>query len=1096
MLHLGVADEGVVGILEDEVVNLTGGGGPAHGVTETLLDLTDTLVASGKHTLVELGVQELGTGIESDGLGKSTDLSVGGGGVGHEGHGLLLVVTETLDDLGGVGIVVVRHIGDGNLGRIEVLEGNVDGLEGRLEEVGLLLHHTGLVGVEGEALAGEELLLELALVLPAAVLDGETNVGGVGTGGVGEDTASGLTQRNVHLLGLLHGVLTDKVLVEGLVGLGGHLDTTVHEVHLVDEEITEHTGARNDNVDTGTAKLLKRDELNLVDTAERIGNGTDTNKSQNLSEGLAVGLDVVGTPEGESNTLGELAVVLVLELLKKLANDILGNLNGSLSGDSRGVKSVHVTAGGENIGVTDGIATRSGHEELSVEELHDTTKLVVSDDLLEAELQVGKEGSKALLVNGGEASIHDGLGPGLLGSDHSTNHTANLIEHVLDLLDTAVGVGRLLNEGTDGSTGGIGNLGVEVNILKDTVVVATVDVVDIAADRGGNDTGETLDLVLGTVELGNVDESGNGLLGGGGNTDGVKTAGEQTALDLHDLRVDSTGNGITVLDSVTGGIVGLHIGKVNILVEVAGVGGGEDGVDNGRTTALVLAETLVRRDQLLELLQALVQTGILGGRSKVRDGGRVRTTLGNGGLRGVVGGVQVSRGEGVDQTIGVAGAGHTDLLTGHELQTSVGTEVKDGIGLEDLLQVGVVGGEAVVRTGRLGKEQTHRITLVTERRLDANEHITELLSIHKQILAVRVEVAGSGTPVLLEVLRVRGELIVLIGIHAVGNVEVGRRDLGLGIIEDLRHDGLLAVQGGIANVVSLLLELLEHGLDGIEHIKVGGGTDIALVRGEGEDGNGNLLVLLGLVAELGPLEGTVGEEVDTVGQRDTAAGGTLTSGVDNGLDGTIDLGKRHLKGDLDGVKAELGRLPLLEALEDEGNGAHVRLVELLEDLGGLGVVLRGGSTDEGEAGQVDDGINDGLAVGIVEVLLERAREVESTGVDGNDASAAALELGDERNVVGVVLGVDVRLLEDDTDGGGILGVDAGIGAKLLVVPLEVLLVVLEDDRGSDGVPDGLVGEEDGLLGHDLLLALHGLLDGLDVVLTNHEEERLEVLGGA
>mmetsp|Transcript_10524 Transcript_10524/g.29573 ORF Transcript_10524/g.29573 Transcript_10524/m.29573 type:complete len:518 (+) Transcript_10524:2164-3717(+) len=517
----------------------------------------------------------------------------------------------------------MRHIGDGDLGRVEVLEGNVDGLEGRLEEIGLLLHHAGLVGVESEALAGEELLLELTLVLPSAVLNGKTDVGTVRTGRVGEDTAGGLTEGDVQLLGLLHGVLADKVLIEGLVGLGGHLDTTVHEVHLVDEEITEDTGARNNNVDTGTAKLLKRNELNLVDTAKGVRNGTDTNEGQNLSERLAVGLDVVGTPKGEGDTLGECAIVLILELLEKLANDTLGNLDGSLSGDGRGIESVHVTASGQNIGVTDGIAARSGHEELSVQELHDTTKLVVGNDLLEAELQVSEDGSKALLVDGGETSIHNGLGPGLLGTHHGTNHTADLIEHVLDLLDTATGVGRLLNEGTDGGTGGIGDLGVELNILKDAVVVATVDVVDITADRGGNDAGQTLDLILGTVQLGNVDESGNGLLGGGGNTDGVKTAGEETALNLHDLRIDLTDNAITVLSRVLGGIVGLQIGKIDVLVQVASVGGRDDGVDNGRTTALVLAEALVRGDQLLELLQTLVQTGVLGRRGKVRHGGRV-----------------------------------------------------------------------------------------------------------------------------------------------------------------------------------------------------------------------------------------------------------------------------------------------------------------------------------------------------------------------------------------------------------------------------------------------------------------------------------------
>jgi hypothetical protein len=38
-------------------------------------------------------------------------------------------------------------------------------------------------------------------------------------------------------------------------------------------------------------------------------------------------------------------------------------------------------------------------------------------------------------------------------------------------------------------------------------VVSTVDLVDFTADRGGNDR-EVLDLVLRTIELGNVDKGG------------------------------------------------------------------------------------------------------------------------------------------------------------------------------------------------------------------------------------------------------------------------------------------------------------------------------------------------------------------------------------------------------------------------------------------------------------------------------------------------------------------------------------------------------------------------------------------------------------
>ena len=81
--------------------------------------------------------------------------------------------------------------------------------------------------------------------------------------------------------------------------------------------------------------------------------------------------------------------------------------------------------------------------------------------------------------------------------------------------------------------------------------------------------------------------------------------------------------------------------------------------------------------------------------------------FGVGRLGRVVCGVQVCRREGVDELIRVARPTHLHLLTRHELERSVGTEVQDCVGLEDLLQVGVVNCKTVVRTGGLGKEQAH-----------------------------------------------------------------------------------------------------------------------------------------------------------------------------------------------------------------------------------------------------------------------------------------------------------------------------------------------------------------------------------------------------
>mmetsp|Transcript_25798 Transcript_25798/g.39636 ORF Transcript_25798/g.39636 Transcript_25798/m.39636 type:complete len:462 (+) Transcript_25798:2288-3673(+) len=420
--------------------------------------------------------------------------------------------------------------------------------------------------------------------------------------------------------------------------------------------------------------------------------------------------------------------------------------------------------------------------------------------------------------------------------------------------------------------------------------------------------------------------------------------------------------------------------------------------------------------------------------------------------------------------------------------------MQDGISLEDLLKVGVVSGESVVRAGRLSKQQTHGISLVTERRLDTNENISKLFSVNNEVGSVRVQVSRGRSPVLLKVGGVRSELIVFVSAHAVGNIKFGGGNLSLGVIEDGLHDGFL-VHGGITDIISVGLELLQNSLDGVKHIKVGGSSNITLVRGEGEDGDSNLLIGDRLSTKVRPLHGTVSEEVDTVSKGDTATGGTLTSGVNDGLNGTIDFRKRNLQCNLDRMESEFGSLPFFERLENKRDCAHVRTVQSLENLSGLLVILGGGTSNKGETCKVDNGVNNGTSSGIVEVFLNRSGEVKSSRVDGDNACSTALKFRDERNVVGIIFGVDVRLLKNQTDSGGSLGVDASQGAEFLIIPFEVFSVVFENNLRSNWMPDGLVGKKDGLFSNNLLLSFHGFLHGSNVVLSDHHEKRLKVLRG-
>lgn len=51
----------------------------------------------------------------------------------------------------------------------------------------------------------------------------------------------------------------------------------------------------------------------------------------------------------------------------------------------------------------------------------------------------------------------------------------------------------------------------------------------------------------------------------------------------------------------------------------------------------------------------------------------------------------------------------------------------------------------------------------------------------------------------------------------------------------------------------LFSELGEHGVDGTEHVEVGGGAHVTLVGREAEDGHSQLLLLVLLGPQVGPL---------------------------------------------------------------------------------------------------------------------------------------------------------------------------------------------------------------------------------------------------
>ena len=175
----------------------------------------------------------------------------------------------------------------------------------------------------------------------------------------------------------------------------------------------------------------------------------------------------------------------------------------------------------------------------------------------------------------------------------------------------------------------------------------------------------------------------------------------------------------------------------------------------------------------------------------------------------------------------------------------MGAEVEHRISLPDLLEIGVVGGEAVVGAGAAGIEQAHRITLVAEGGLNANENVAEVATENQQVLAIAVEVAGGLAPVLFKPFGVGRQTLVLLNAHAVGDRQLRRALHGIGVVDD----GLQQLSGRgrqVLHVVALRLHLLHHPMDGAEDVEVSRRTDIAFVGREAEHGDRQLLLVAGL----------------------------------------------------------------------------------------------------------------------------------------------------------------------------------------------------------------------------------------------------------
>jgi len=186
---------------------------------------------------------------------------------------------------------------------------------------------------------------------------------------------------------------------------------------------------------------------------------------------------------------------------------------------------MNVLARGQNEGVANGVSARTGLHVGAVKRLGKSTDLVVLDNLLQAVLEVLERLLQGQPVNGLELGPVEALEPGVLGE------AKGLAELGHDICaKAAIGAGGPGNEGAHHGARRGNDILVKLDAVKVAFVVASVDFLDVAANRPGEDGWDALDrrLVLRPVDLRNVDKGSNALLRRGGHAHDVEATGQET----------------------------------------------------------------------------------------------------------------------------------------------------------------------------------------------------------------------------------------------------------------------------------------------------------------------------------------------------------------------------------------------------------------------------------------------------------------------------------------------------------------------------------------------------------------------------------------
>ena len=202
-------------------------------------------------------------------------------------------------------------------------------------------------------------------------------------------------------------MLANKVLLEGLISLGCHLHGLVDQCHLINEQIAEHPGTVHHHINARPSELLKGNQFQLVHPPHGIRHRLDADEPEDLSQGFAVGLDVVRTPEHAGDGFRPGALLLALAF-NQLVGNALGRSDRSAGRDRLGIQSMNVLAAGKHAWVADRIAARTRQHIFTIKGLEQALHLHIGAHLLQAEAQIAEHFVQFAGINLGETGIAAG----------------------------------------------------------------------------------------------------------------------------------------------------------------------------------------------------------------------------------------------------------------------------------------------------------------------------------------------------------------------------------------------------------------------------------------------------------------------------------------------------------------------------------------------------------------------------------------------------------------------------------------------------------------------------------------------------------------